>query len=57
MIYTAQCSFCKKVVAYSKNFSAVQAWLDQGLIVTKKDFTEDDPLLKYSCSHCGKENL
>lgn len=52
MIYTAQCEICKRVVAVSKNFSAVQGWLDKGLKVSKRDFDDDNHRVGFDCQFC-----
>ena len=52
MIYTAQCPKCKRVVIASKTFEPVRSWLSQGLIVTERDFDDDNPYVPFNCGHC-----
>jgi hypothetical protein len=55
MIYTAQCEVCKRVVAYSKHPSAVEEWLNKGLIVSKRDFDNENQKKEFECQFCKSD--
>ena len=54
-MFVAKCQHCGRVTAFSMTQDVVKDWLDKGLWVAKRDFTNDDPKINNTCQFCNKQ--